>query len=95
MIEHYQFGFLIYKGKSYNKDLIILKDLKEEKVLPNWWRKEGHYLCVEDLAEVFSFKPIYLIVGTGASGVMKIDPQVKIKCQNLGIILESHPRKSC
>ncbi|MGC8872577.1 MAG: Mth938-like domain-containing protein [Caldimicrobium sp.] len=91
MITHYSFGTLTYKGKSYTKDLIILISSKEERVLANWWRKEGHYLQVEDLEEVFSFKPKYLIVGTGASGVMRIDPKVKEKAEVLNIIFEAYP----
>lgn len=91
MITHYSFGSLTYKEKTYTRDLIILLSPKEEKILANWWRKEGHYLQVEDLEEVFSFNPKYLIVGTGASGVMRIDPKVKERAQALGIIFEAYP----
>lgn len=88
MITKYQFGELVYQGKSYNKDLIILKGPNDEEIIPNWWRKEGHLLQVEDLEEVFKFRPAFLIVGTGANGVMKIDEKVKTMAKELGITLE-------
>ncbi len=91
MITHYSFGTLTYKDKTYTKDLIILKSSQEEKILANWWRKEGHYLQVEDLEEVFSFRPQYLIVGTGASGVMRVDPKVIERAKALGISFEAYP----
>jgi hypothetical protein len=90
MISHYRFGSITYKEKTFTRDLIILKGPSGEKILSNWWRKEGHYLQVEDLKEVFAFKPQYLIVGTGASGVMQIDPKVKERADDLGIILEAY-----
>lgn len=90
MISHYSFGRLTYKGETYTKDLIILIRGGEEKVLPNWWRKEGHLLQVEDLEEVFVFQPDYLIVGTGANGVMRIDRAVEEKAKALGITLEAY-----
>lgn len=90
MISHYSFGRLTYKGETYTKDLIILIRGGEEKVLPNWWRKEGHLLQVEDLEEVFVFQPDYLIVGTGANGVMRIDRAVEEKANALGITLEAY-----
>jgi len=95
MITHYSFGRLTYKNQTYTRDLIILISPSispsEERILPNWWRKEGHLLQVEDLEEVFAFKPQYLIVGTGASGVMRVDEKVKEKAKALGIILEAYP----
>jgi len=91
MITHYSFGRLIYKNQTYTRDLIILTSPSEERILPNWWRKEGHLLQVEDLEEVFAFKPQYLIVGTGASGVMRVDEKVRERAKALGIILEAYP----
>jgi len=91
MITHYSFGRLTYKNQTYTRDIIILISPSEEKIFPNWWRKEGHLLQVEDLEEVFAFKPQYLIVGTGASGVMRVDEKVRERAKALGIILEAYP----
>lgn len=90
MISHYSFGSLSFKGNTYNKDLIIIKLSEEEKVFSNWWRKEGHRLQVEDLEKVWKSPVEYLIVGTGAYGVMKIDPEVEKKAKELNIKLEAY-----
>ncbi len=90
MITHYSFGSLSFKGKTYNKDLIIVKTPEKEKVFPNWWRKEGHRLQVEDLEEIWKNPVEILIVGTGAYGVMKVDPEVERKAKELNIKLEAY-----
>ncbi|QER42869.1 hypothetical protein F1847_08990 [Thermodesulfobacterium sp. TA1] len=89
MIEHYSFGSLTFKGQNYNKDLIIIKTKDGEKIFSSWWRKEGHRLQVEDLEEVWNEKIKFLIIGTGAKGLMQVDPEVERKAKELGIIVES------
>ncbi len=88
MIEHYSFGEITVQGVRYTKDLIILCQEGNCKVYPNWWRKEGHLLQPEDLEVIWSARPEYLIVGTGASGVMRVDHRVIEKAKALGIKLE-------
>lgn len=92
MISHYSFGTLIFKNQKFSKDLIIIH-LSENKDLINssWWRKEGHLLQVEDLKEVWENQVKYLIVGTGASGLMKVSSEVKEMAKEKGIILEVYP----
>ena len=70
-IEHYEFGKMVIDGVEYSKDLIILND----KVIPNWRRKEGHFLCKDDLSAI-EIKPDLLIVGTGSPGMMEVDMEV-------------------
>lgn len=38
----------------------------------SWWRKQGHYLQVDDLADIIGAKPDTLIIGAGYSGVMNV-----------------------
>lgn len=47
MIDSYDFGWIIIKGKKYTRDVIVFP----ERVRDGWWRKKGHGLCVEDLGE--------------------------------------------
>jgi hypothetical protein len=91
MIEHYSFGSLTFKGQNYTKDLIILCTQEEEKIFSSWWRKEGHKLHVEDLADIWDKGIKFLIVGMGANGLMQVTPEVKEKAKELGIILEAYP----
>lgn len=88
MIESYEFGSIMINGKKYTKDLIIFP----EKILDNWWRKEGHVLNVEDLKEIFEqkTKPEMLVVGTGYYGIMKISSEVNeiLKAQAIKLIAQ-------
>jgi len=72
-IEHYSFGSMKINGREYQKDLIVFPD----KILPGWWRREGHSLSIEDLKEVLNYKPDILIVGKGSSGMMSIPESTK------------------
>lgn len=69
-ITDYSFGQLIYKGVTYRKDLIILSD---GSVLHPWWRQSGHHLVLADLREVLDTPVTVLVVGTGNSGMMKLN----------------------
>ena len=83
IIDSYQFGQVIVNGKSYTSDVIIFPD----RVKDNWWRKRGHELCLEDIAEVIAENPEVLVVGTGESGLMKVLPEVEQAAQAQGIKL--------
>ena len=72
-IDSYQFGLIVIDGKKYTSDVIIFPD----RVRDNWWRRTGHQLCLEDIAEVIAEKSELLVIGTGASGLMEILPEVE------------------
>jgi hypothetical protein len=72
-------------GTAYNKDLIILACT----VLPNWRRKQGHLLSVEDVGAVIEAKPVILVVGCGASGMMGVPEQTRQTLQASGIGVEA------
>lgn len=76
-IESYSYGLMSIDGKTYDKDLIIFPD----RILPNWWRKEGHTLNIEDLGDVLRAKPKMLIIGKGSSGFMKVPLLTKLRLQ--------------
>jgi hypothetical protein len=83
MIEHYNFGHIIINGKEYNSDLIIFIDHIDD----NWWRKEGHNLCIDDVKEIINKKPDILIIGTGFYGLMKVSPEIRKYLESIGIKL--------
>ncbi|UCH12161.1 MAG: hypothetical protein JSW18_04915 [Candidatus Omnitrophota bacterium] len=85
-IDSYAFGSMTVDGKIYEEDLIVFPD----KVKPNWWRKQGHSLAIEDLDEVINYKPEVLIVGKGASSCMQIPSSTKnlLKQKHIEIIDE-------
>ena len=89
-IDSYQFGEIVIEGKRYSVDVIILPD----RVQSNWWRKTGHELCLEDIAEVIDEKPDILVVGTGESGMMKVLPEVAQMAEAQGITLITEPTEN-
>ncbi|RJS78965.1 hypothetical protein CW708_03130 [Candidatus Bathyarchaeota archaeon] len=91
MIESYDFGVMVVNGKRYNHDLIIFP----ERIMDNWWRKEGHKLTVKDLDEVLAYtpKPEFFIFGTGYYGLVKVSPEVKQILETKGIEFIAKPTK--
>ena len=86
IIDSYHFGEIVINGKKYSSDVIIFPD----SVRHNWWRKRSHQLRLEDIAEVITEKPEVLIVGTGASGLVEVLPEVKegVKARGIKLIVE-------
>jgi hypothetical protein len=72
-IEAYEFGRMVYGGKTYKSDLIIYPD----RVDSSWWRLKGHLLQIDDLKDILKEEPGILIIGTGAVGVMKVPKELK------------------
>jgi hypothetical protein len=83
-IDSYRFGEIVIDGTSYSSDCMILGDSVEA----NWWRKQGHVLASEDLQSIITAKPSILVVGCGASGMMKIseDTRQALQQQNIELI---------
>jgi hypothetical protein len=82
-IEAYEFGRIVYGGKTYTSDLIIYPD----RVDPSWWRLKGHLLQIEDLKDILKEEPGILIIGTGAMGVMKVPKELKKQLEEKNIEL--------
>lgn len=80
-IESYSYGRMTIDGKIYQKDLIVLAD----RIIPNWWRREGHCLNLEDLEDAIKANPELIIVGKGLSGFMKVPLTVKSALREKGI----------
>lgn len=78
-IDSYQFGKIVIDGTAYDSDCLILGD----SVQANWRRKQGHLLIAEDLELIIAARPSVLVVGCGASGLMKIS-------EDIGQVLREH-----
>jgi len=95
MIEEYHFGSIIIDGKTYNHDVEVRWTPKESlrdptgqagEVLP-WRRRESHVIDVEDVQRAIEENPDTIIIGTGESGVAKVDESAKEMIQSEGIKL--------
>ena len=84
-LEDYRFGRILVDGQEHTRDLIVLPD----RVVANWWRREGHSLVMEDLDEVSDELPERLIVGCGAHGQLSPDPGVIEVLRKRGVEVEA------
>jgi hypothetical protein len=91
LIESYDFGSITINGRKYTSDVVVFP----ERVIDDWWRKEGHRIYVEDLKEILNRepKPEMLVVGTGYYGIVKIPPEVETILESQGIDLLAQPTK--
>jgi hypothetical protein len=86
-LEGYSFGRITVDGKEHTRDLIVLPD----RILANWWRRDGHSLALEDLAEVETELPPRLILGCGANGRLRPPAAVLDELRSRGIDVEAVP----
>lgn len=86
MIEHYDFGKMVFDGQEYTSDLIILPD----KIKSSWWRQEGHKLSLRDIEQVLAEEIEALVIGTGFFGLMKVKDEVRkeLLAKNIEIYVE-------
>jgi len=85
-IDSYSFGQIVIDARAYTSDVIIYSD----RVDAAWWRKEGHRLQPEDIADALNARPEILIIGTGYSGVMTVPKETReyIASRGIDIIVE-------
>lgn len=86
-IEHYSFGSVTIDGEVHTADVLILPN----RVIAGWWRKSGHRLEAADIEDVLAVGPSCVVVGTGASGLMEVDPQLARLLESRGARLIAEP----
>ena len=86
-LTNYGFGRLMVDGREHTRDLIVLP----ERVVSDWWRREGHSLAIEDLDEVLDELPGRLVLGVGAQGRLHPDPAVIAELERRGVEVECLP----
>ena len=87
MIDAYDFGRIIIAGETYHTDVIIYP----ERVNGSWWRKQSHNICLEDIAEILTYRPEALIIGQGRPGRMKVPDTVIKRIEEKGITVSVMP----
>jgi hypothetical protein len=86
-INGYGFGRVVIDGREQTRDVTVLPG----RVVPGWWRAEGHRLVLEDLDEVLDELPDRLLVGTGAYQQMRPDPGTLEALRARGVDVEVLP----
>lgn len=87
VIDAYDFGRVTIDGREETRDVIILP----ERVVRDWWRRDGHGLVLEDLDAVLAELPARLVVGTGAYGRLRPDAETIAALRDRGIEVEVLP----
>ncbi len=80
-IDDFRFGEMVIGDTTYYSDLIVYPD----RVDSSWWRRQGHYLRVEDVAGIAAKKPDVVIIGTGQTGAMEVPEETVEFFQSQGI----------
>ncbi|HEV8682625.1 MAG TPA: MTH938/NDUFAF3 family protein [Actinomycetota bacterium] len=83
-IDEYEFGRIVVDGEEERRDLIILPG----RIVRNWWRKDGHSMVLEDLEDVLGELPDHMVVGTGAAGQMRPEPEAIRDLEERGVKVE-------
>ncbi len=87
-IQDYSFGKMVIAGKNYSSDLVILPS---GSILSPWIRQSGHLLVLDDMPELLETDVTHIIIGTGASGRMQMDPTLLSHFKDTNIIVDCHP----
>jgi hypothetical protein len=84
MITDFSFGKIVVNGKTYTDDIKIVRG----QVLSDWWRKNGHRVDVEDIADILESGPEIVVIGKGSPGLMKTSASLreKLATHNIGLI---------
>lgn len=91
MIESYDFGKIRIDGKEYTHDVIL-----SSNGIESWWRKESHWVGIEDVKEIVEKNPKTVIFGTGYSGVAEVAQETKEYLEKLNIEVIIEPtKKAC
>jgi hypothetical protein len=91
-IDRYEFGLIIIDGQTFRNDVLIWPG----RIKGDWWRREGHLLQLEDVAEALAADPQVLVVGQGEPGKMQVDLELAAYLQDRGVELLAYPtREAC
>jgi hypothetical protein len=86
-IDRYEFGLIVIDGQTFRNDVLIWPG----RIKSDWWRREGHLLQLDDVAEALAANPQVLVVGRGEPGRMEVDPGLAAYLKDRGVDLLAHP----
>ena len=69
----FSFGRIVVDGQICNSDIKIVRD----KLVPDWWRKSGHTVAIEDVQDILDSDSTILVVGKGQPGYMRVTESLK------------------
>ena len=87
MITEFSFGTIVANGQTCNNDIKIVQGA----LVPDWWRKSGHSVEIEDVQDALDADPEILVIGTGQPGYMRITDSLRRYLQKNNIKLIEEP----
>jgi len=82
MIDSYTFGSFVVDGKKFDSNVSIINGVaKQARYLYD------HLLLESDFDKLIAAKPEIIIIGTGASGVVRVQEEIKELIESNGIKL--------
>lgn len=87
MITEFSFGTIVANGQTCNNDIKIVQGA----LVPDWWRKSGHSVEIEDVQDALDADPEILIIGRGQPGYMRITDSLRRYLQKNNIKLIEEP----
>ena len=92
MIQSYRFGHIEISGKAYRNDVKLIGN----KVVPEWWRSQGHLVETKDVQDLLKADAEICIFGTGAYGSMRVSESVRSALQDRGVeVLMEQTESAC
>ena len=87
MITDFSFGRISANGQIFNSDIKIVRGT----LVPDWWRKSGHTVEIEDVQDVLDSDSEFLVIGQGQPGNMKITDSLRKRLAEMNIELIEEP----
>ena len=90
MITDFSFGRIVANGQTCNSDIKIVQGT----LVPDWWRKSGHNVEIEDLQDALDADPEFIVIGKGQPGYMRITDSLRqhLAEKNVTLIEEPTPK---
>ena len=73
MIIDFSFGRIVANGQICNTDIKIVQGT----LTPDWWRKSGHSVEIEDVQDALNTELEILVIGKGQPGYMKVSDSLR------------------
>ncbi len=76
-------------GSRFCQDLKVIG----EKIIENWWRREGYRFDLSDIEDILAENPEVLVVGMGYAGFMEVPKSLQstLRSLNIRLIAEKTP----
>ena len=83
MITNFSFGRIVVEGQTLTGDIKIVQG----QLVPDWWRRSGHSVEIDDVQDVLASDSDILVIGRGQPGYMKVSPSLRQELEKKSIKL--------